>query len=137
VVNAALDLGAVLNVFKNRVGAHRHCFDVHDGIHTRPGEIIILKLAERSLGLSHFGRNFSLENDFRPGGHFKIHRPAFHQLDIFLQQCRSDLEFVHTVLRRCRRREIVHRMVSDHDRHRHRLVLLLVDLIIGPGVAWI
>ena len=134
-IDAAFDFGAVLNVLEDRIVTHRDGFDVHDRIHPRAGEIVILEFAEGSFRLTDFRWNFSFQDDLGMSRDFQIDGLALHELHLFLQQRRGDLELIHAVLCGGRRGEVVHRMVTDQDRDRHRLILRFIHLIIRPGVA--
>jgi len=94
VIDAAFDFGAVLNVLEDRIVTHRDGFDVHDRIHARAGEIVILEFAEGSFRLTDFRWNFSFQDDLCVSRDFQIHGLALHELHLFLQQRGGDLELV-------------------------------------------
>src|SRR5512136_1198731 len=76
-----------------------------------------------------------LEDDLGIGGDLEIDCLTLHQAYGFAEIATSNLEFIEAISgRRCRRR-VIERVVTDEDRHRHRLIPGLVFDVVLPGVA--
>ena len=107
----------------------------HHRVAAGAGDVIVLEFRERSLFFAVMGRYEALQHHFGVGGHFEIDSAALDQAHRLAEVAAGNLELVEAVGGGGRRGSVVERVVADEDRHRHRLVALLVLEIVLPGVT--